>query len=108
MNEATAALIGSIATAFLGLIGIGITQWVSWRTARLRAKESDAGAGGALKGHTQEPELPLIAVPGTSLTSLAVIRLDIEALKLSLARGQAEILVGIHGLASRLDEIGRE
>lgn len=87
MNEATAALLGSIVTAVVGLLGIIVTQWVALRTARIRAKQESKDT--AVKN--VQPELPFEGVPGTGITGFALLRLDIEELKVLLMEVHKEL-----------------
>lgn len=101
MNEATAALIGSVATGVFGLIGIVIAQIVSWKTAKLRSKEE------RIEPVTQKTqgELPFGNLPGTGLTGFAMIRLDLESLKLLIIRSHEESMVRLQSLTSQLQDV---
>lgn len=101
MTEASAALIGSVATAALGLIGVLIAQIVSWKTAKLRSKEEKVAP---VKQVTQG-ELPFEALPGSGLTGFAMIRLDLEGLKLLMLRSHEENLKCMQTLSAQIHDL---
>lgn len=101
MDDATAALIGSVATAVIGLIGIVIAQIVSWKTAKLRSKEERVEP---VKS-TAQGELPFEALPGTGLTGFSILRLDIETLKILMMREHSETMLVLQALVQELRRI---
>ena len=101
MTEASAALIGSIATAVLGLIGVAIAQIVSWKTAKLRSKEEMVTP----VKQVAQGELPFEALPGSGLTGFAMIRLDLEGLKLLIMRSNEEHLLGLQAIAAQIHDL---
>lgn len=105
MDEATAALYGSVVTAVLGFLGIWITQKVTLKVAQIRAKKENT----ALR-KSMQPELPFELVPGTGMTGIAMLRLDLEQAKVSIMAEQRNLLQAvlevhkdISALHSRLD-----
>lgn len=103
MNEATAALYGSIATAVLGFLGIWITQRVTLKVARIKAKEEE----GSIQRSIQ-PELPFELVPGTGMTGLAMVRLDIEQLKVTVLAEQRNLLYAVHQVRKDVTDLRDE
>lgn len=104
MNEGTAALLGSIATAVLGVLGIMITQWVTLRVARIKAGEEEE-----VLRKVAQPELPFEphagAGVGIGLTGITMIRMDVESLKLMLGKGQQDIMKTLLGLDTRVRDL---
>lgn len=90
MNAATAALYGSIVTAVLGFLGIWITQRVTLKVARIKATEEKTTLQRSI-----QPELPFELVPGTGMTGMAMIRLDIEQSKVFIMAEQRNLLQAI-------------
>lgn len=101
MTDATAALIGSVATAVFGLIGIAIAQIVSWKTAKLRSKEERVEP----VRQKAQGELPFEALPGSGLTGFAMIRLDLEGLKLLILQSHEESMLGMKALSSQIHDL---
>ena len=100
MNEATAALYGSIATAVLGFLGIWITQRVTLKVARIKAKEEEGAIQRAI-----QPELPFELIPGTGMTGLAMVRLDIEQFKVLVIAEQKNLLQAICQVRKDIKEL---